>query len=82
MTGTRMWKTARLLRSFTLEDLAVVGTVTRREAAAFLKCLLRRDMLRKEGIERRPHRGRPVARFCFKMEQPVALPAELEARHD
>ena len=76
----RMWRVARFLPIFSIEDLSSIGTTTRPEAQAFVKCLERRRYVRNEGVEYRARRGRPLAKFRLIVNPGPALPENLQRK--
>lgn len=82
MPRTRMWRVARTMQHFTIEDLHIVGETTRAEASAFLKCILRRGFAQQEGTEARPRRGRPLAKFRLINNPGPKLPLELRGKDE
>jgi|GEM_PF-3101269 len=78
----RMWRAGRCLQVFGVEDLFTVGTTTRAEALAFVKCLTRRGYIKLEGREVRARRGRPLAKFRLIQNPGPQLPAELRSLAD
>jgi len=81
-TNTRLWRIARTLEVFTVEDLAVLGETRRSEGSAFLKRLLRRGLARREGQEVRARRGRPVSKYRLLQKLTPELPPELRRIHE
>jgi len=80
--NTRLWRIARTLEVFTVEDLVVLGETRKPAGSAFLKRLLRRGLARKEGQEVRARRGRPVSKYRLLQKLTPELPQELRRPYE